>query len=180
MKGIVFTLLNELIEEKFGPETWERALEMAKPASEGIYTAGDTYPESELIALVGALSELTNIPPNELITVYGEFMFHKFAERYPALVPDNLNLKHFLQTIDDVIHVEVLKLQPSAELPKFTYEDPAPNELVMIYRSPRKLCPLAKGLIQGAAQHYNEKVSIKEPICMHKGADCCRLELLFG
>ena len=49
MKGIVFTLLNELVEEKFGPEVWEKALEIAKPASEGIYTAGDTYSEKELI-----------------------------------------------------------------------------------------------------------------------------------
>lgn len=177
MKGIVFNLLNELVEEKFGAETWENALEIAHPPSEGAYTAGDTYSEKELKDLVAALSKITKIPEAQLIEVYGEYMFHKLAKRYPILVPSGVSLKNFLKTIDNVIHVEVQKLHPTAELPSFGYEDPSPNQLVMIYQSPRKLCSLAKGLIQGASNHYHEKVVIEEPICMLNGASHCRLEL---
>ncbi|MFT5176073.1 MAG: hypothetical protein ACI8W7_004267 [Gammaproteobacteria bacterium] len=45
MKGAVFTMSQTMVEEKFGLDTWEQILEKVAPQSEGIYTAGDTYPD---------------------------------------------------------------------------------------------------------------------------------------
>ncbi len=47
MKGIIFTLFNPFIEKNYNIIEWETLLESAKLASEGIYTAGDTYPDSD-------------------------------------------------------------------------------------------------------------------------------------
>lgn len=179
MKGIVFTLLNELIEEKFGIEIWDEVVTENNLSSEGAYTSGDTYPESEFKKILKSLSKKTNISEVDLIHLFGQRMFHKLAERYPELVPNNLSLKNFLKTIDGIIHVEVLKLHPTAELPRFKYEDNAANELIMNYQSPRKLCALATGLILGSAEHYHEKVTISQPVCMLEGADHCELKIKF-
>jgi predicted hydrocarbon binding protein len=85
--------------------------------------------------------------------------------------------KPFLLTLDQVIHVEVRKLYSDAGLPEFKYQDENDNELVMLYRSPRKLCALAEGLMAGAAKHFNSDYQLKHDICMHNGDDHCRFEL---
>jgi hypothetical protein len=178
MKGIVFTSLGDMVEEKFGLETWNTLLNQVDLSTEGLYTAGGTYPDQDIISLVNALSKLVNIEPPQLIETFGVYMFPVLASKYPKFL-EQKNLKDFLKSIDDVIHLEVRKLSPDASLPSISYEDPGPHELVLNYRSSRKLCSLAIGLIQGAAAHFNEKVRINQPVCLLKGADHCRLEIFF-
>jgi hypothetical protein len=180
MKGIIFTTLNEMVEEKFGLEFWDSVLLDAKPPSEGVYTAGAFYSDSELFSIIDSISKISNIPASDLVRTYGEYLFEKLAHHFPELVPEHATLKMFLQSIDRVIHVEVRKLHPNAELPSMKYEDPAPDQLVILYQSPRKLCMLAEGLMKGAAQHFKETINIKEPVCIHKGGDHCRFELKFN
>ena len=102
------------------------------------------------------------------------------AKAYPSFLSPGMTARGFLRSVDRVIHVEVRKLVPGVELPTFRYEEPAPDRLVMIYESPRRLCDLAKGLVAGAAKHFGERVSLEETACMHRGAQACRLELAFG
>jgi len=176
MKGIVFTSFNDMVEEKFGLETWDKLINKVNPESQGIYTAGGTYKDAELIAYVNELAELTKIGQPELIEAFGLYLFPVLASKYPNFLQQP-SLKEFLKSIDKVIHVEVNKLYPEASLPTMTYEDPSPNELVILYRSPRKLCSLAIGLMRGAAEHFHNSISIREPKCMHHGSDHCRLEV---
>ncbi len=177
MKGIVFTTLNDMVEEKFGLETWEALLDKVHPESKGIYTAGGTYKDAELISYVMELSKLKNIEPPQLIEAFGVYFFPVLATKYPVFFPEGITFKEFMKSVDKIIHVEVNKLYPDAILPSMSYEDPSPNELIIIYRSPRKLCALAVGLTKGAANHFNVPITIQHPICMHKGADHCRLEV---
>ena len=61
----------------------------------------------------------------------------------------------FLDTIEDHIHVEVLKLYKDAQLPRFDiYRDD--KSLRMIYHSDRKMGDFAHGLLLGAIEHFNE------------------------
>lgn len=178
MKGMVFTMLGEMIEEKFGLETWDDLIDETDPESDGIYVSTDIYPDQELLAYVAALSKRLDTPANDLVFAFGEHLLGRFAEIHPEFF-ENLSIKEFLKSVHDVIHVEVKKLHPDAVLPHFDYEDSGGNELVMLYRSPRGLCALAEGLIEGAAKHYGEAVLLAHPICMHHGSDHCRLQLEF-
>jgi len=179
MKGIVFTTLNSFVVEKFGFEAWEMLLESAKPQSQGIYLSTETYQNEELMTLLGTLCQQKSLEIEDAIEEFGFYMFETLATHYPVFIKPGMNLKDFLLTIHNVIHVEVRKLYPDASLPVITYEDPAPMRLVMIYKSPRKLCRLAEGLIKGAAKHFKTKIDVKHIMCMHKGADHCRIEIIF-
>ena len=179
MKGVVFTLLNELVEEQFGMEMWDNLIDETDPESEGIYVATDTYPDSELVNYVRVLSARLDTPAEKIIFAFGEFCLGKFSQMYPEFFEGH-DLKSFLKSVHGVIHVEVKKLHPEAILPEFTYEERADNQLVMKYRSPRKLCPLAEGLITGASKHFSSTVEIAHTECMHEGSDHCRLELSIG
>lgn len=179
MKGIVHAVFNQLVEEKFGLETWDHLLDTVKPASDGVYTSVDSYEDGELMTMVKVLSEHSGVPINDLVFTFGEYTLTQLAQLYPVFFVDK-TLKDFLLSIHDVVHVEVKKLFENSSPPDFRYEDPGPDQLVMLYQSPRKLCRLAEGLIQGSAQHFHTPCTIAHPLCMHKGDDHCRLELQLG
>lgn len=179
MKGIIFTEFNQLVEETWGLETWEKLLDEVNPPSGGAYTSADTYPDAELFSLVGALSKTVNTPVPDLVRAFGAYLTPRLVRLYPVFVK-NKTAKQFLQSVHDIIHVEVKKLYPDAVLPMFRYEDPAPDRLVMLYRSDRKLCPLAEGLIEGTAKQFGVPIRLAHPRCLHKGDDHCRLELQIG
>lgn len=178
MKGIVFNIFSDLVTESFGWETWDQLIERTQPGSEAIYTSGDVYPDEELMAYVTELSKITRASQPELVRAFGKYMMHKFKSIHPEFL-EGQDAKSFLASVHDVIHVEVKKLHPDSLLPTFEYEDPAADELVMIYSSERKLCALAEGLIDGVAEVFGQEITIQHPQCMHEGGESCRLELRF-
>lgn len=176
MQGIVFTTLAEMIEEKFDIPTLQSILDKAN-LEDDAFVSTSIYPDSSLVRIVEAASEVSGITVPDLIKVYGEYLFGHFVKLHEAMILESDNLKDFLLRIDSVIHVEVSKLYPGSSLPIFDYEDIDENNLVMIYQSPRKMCYLAEGLVIGAAQYFNTPYKLKQTKCMHSGADHCRLEI---
>ena len=82
MKRIVFSEFLELVEEKFGLETVDHLIESTELASGGAYTAVGTYPHSEMVALVVALSQKSGIPVPDLLQVFGHHLFNTFNKNY--------------------------------------------------------------------------------------------------
>jgi predicted hydrocarbon binding protein len=52
--------------------------------------------------------------------------------------------------------------------------------VVVTYRSRRALCPLAKGIIRGAAAHYQVDVTLSEERCMLRGDPECVIAVSGG
>jgi predicted hydrocarbon binding protein len=71
----------------------------------------------------------------------------------------------------------VNKLYAGADTPEFDFDVSSEDRLVMRYASRRRLCEFAQGLIEGAAAHYREAVTIEQPQCMHKGDPCCEFRI---
>ncbi len=159
-------------------DMWDDLIDATEPSSQGIYTSAEVYPDGELLAYVAAISKHTGAEPAAVVRLFGNYMLGRFAQMHPEFFAGH-SIKSFLKSVHDVIHVEVRKLHPDVVLPEFTYDDPSDNELVMHYHSPRKLCHLAEGLIDGAARHFDVQVTMQHPVCMHDGADQCVLRLEF-
>lgn len=161
MKGIVFTELVEMIEERYGLETAERILGSACPHSGGAYTTVGTYDHREMVAIVGALSRACDLPEEALYTAFGHHMMAVFEADYGAFFEQPRNTFEFLATLEDVIHVEVRKLYPDAELPSFQYEMRSGDEMLIEYRSARPFAYLARGLIEATIAHYGETIAME-------------------
>ena len=177
MKGIVFTTFNDMVEEKVGIDVWERILETVNPDSEGIYNAVEDFPDEEFLEMVGELSDITGTPAIELVRAFGLFLFHTLAVKHSVFINDKPDFIEFLKSIEDVIHKEVRKLYPNPNLPSLEWQQPAENALTLFYKSPRKLCHLAEGLIKGAAEQYGVEYTMQHDICMHDGSDHCRFDI---
>jgi predicted hydrocarbon binding protein len=180
MKGIVFTTLANMVEEQFGLVTWQKILDQANPESGGIYVGTATYSDEEMMSLVATASEQLKIPINDLVKHYGKYLWATLASSQFQFVEQHDNLKDFLLSVHSVIHIEVKKLYPGAYTPDFRYESKDAEHLTMHYQSPRKLCYLAEGLIEGAAEHYQSSYTLDHDQCMHDGAEHCTFELSFS
>ena len=162
MKGVVFTHFTEMVEETFGFEVMDRLLLESDLPSGGAYTSVGTYDHSEMVTLVVKLSEVTNTEISFLLKTFGKYLFGQFAKSYAHFFVDCDNAFDFLESIENYIHVEVLKLYPDAELP--TFETSILNDgntLKMVYTSDRRMGDLAEGLIESALAHYKEEAEVK-------------------
>ncbi len=160
MKGTIFTELIDFVEEQFGWETAEDMLDAAQLDHEGAYTAVGTYPHTEMLALVSALSEIVEMPVGDLVHVFGKHLFGQLAASHAHVIGSIDTSFELLARIEKHIHVEVLKLYPGAELPHFEIESPDPDTLHMHYHSTRPFATLALGLIEGCIEHYGEPLDV--------------------
>ena len=175
MKGVVFNLLEELVSAEHGADTWDDLLDDA--GLDGAYTSLGSYDDAELGALVAAASARLAVPPQDVIRWLGRGAMPQFATSYPHFFTGHEGTRSFLLTLNDLIHPEVRKLYPGAGVPDFEYELEGDDTLVMRYRSERRLCAFAEGLIEGAAVGFDEEAAIEQPLCMHRGDDHCVLRI---
>ena len=161
MKGIVFSEFLEFVEAQFDADRVDDMIELAALPSEGAYTSVGTYDHREMLKLVTALSEMSDIPVPELVRNFGKHLFGCLSAAYPQFLDGVDSPFQFLQTIEDHIHVEVRKLYPDAELPRFECEFPKPEQMAMIYHSKRPFADLAQGLIEGCFAHFGEEIALE-------------------
>lgn len=161
MKGVVFTELVEMVEEKFSPQIADRIIESSSLPSRGIYTAVGTYEHAEMLQLVARLSDETGIEIPDLLKAFGHHLFGRFAAIYATLFEDPVSVFSFLPRVDNHIHVDVRKLYEDAELPRIECEETENGQLHVVYRSQRHFADLAEGLIHGCIDHFGEALHLE-------------------
>ena len=162
MKGIVFTEFLEMVESEFGYETVDNIISKSDLASGGVYTSVGTYAFSEMGMLLHNLSKDTDLSMQQLLNAFGKYLFNTFLKNYPDFFNAESSAFSFLESIENHIHVEVLKLYPDAELPKFETKLINEDTLEMIYSSERKMADFAEGLIEKTLEHYKMDASIHQ------------------
>jgi len=160
MLGIVFTELMDMIEADFSIDMVDDILEDTGFKTDGAYCSVGAYDHKELVGLVVALSKRTGISSDNLVQAFGKRLASRFAQRYPMFFEGITDIFDFLKTVDGRIHVEVKKLYPDAELPKFVVRDIDSTSVAMEYRSSRSFENLARGLIEGMSEYFQQPVTI--------------------
>lgn len=171
MKGVVFDEFVDMVEERFSAEMADKIINASNLATGGAYTSVGTYDHRELIELVRHLSDETGIPAPGLLRTFGEYLFNRFYILYPSYLVEHDSTFDLLASLDDKIHVEVKKLYPDAELPRFTHEMAGPGKMILTYRSKRPFSDLAEGLIRGCIHYYKEPIALaREDLPAQEGA----------
>lgn len=171
MKGLVFREFLGMVEKEYGYEIVDQIIENSNLPSRGIYTSVGTYDHAEIFALLTQLSQRTGISVDEHMFSFGKFVFSIFQKSYPLFFKNKKNSFELLNDVESVIHVEVLKLYPEAELPRFETKRNGSDQMEMIYRSDRKMSNFAEGLIVGCLDYFNEKASIEKQNLTENGSE---------
>lgn len=173
MKGVVFNLLEQAVTDTYGDDAWIDLLEAA--GVDGAYTSLGSYPDAEIVALVDAAAHHLDLRPADVLRWFGRAAMPMLADRYRPFFAGHVSARSFVLSVNDIIHPEVRKLCSGAGCPHFHFGDDAEGRLVIGYQSPRRMCHLAHGFVEGAADHYGERVTIEHLACMQHGNPVCRL-----
>jgi hypothetical protein len=133
------------------------------------YVFDAAYPDGEIITLAQVVSQASGLPPEEILQQFAEGLVPNLLEVFGFLVNRNWTFVDFLLNTETIIHRAVRLNTPSAKPPTILAHMAAPGTVAITYRSPRRLCSVAKGIIRGSATHYKVKAAISEERCMLRG-----------
>lgn len=157
MKGVIFNVVEEVVTDVYGSDTWDDLLDAA--AADGAYTALGNYGDDELIRIAEVAAEATGMSQDELWRTVGRLALPKLAARLPESMETGADAMSFLADVNEIIHPQVRVLYPEAVPPVFEFE-PADDELAVRYRSERELVALAEGLILGCGDLFDEPLEV--------------------
>jgi Haem-NO-binding len=178
MKGIVFNLLEEIVVANYGNDAWDNILSAA--SLDGAYTSLGSYPDEDMQKLVAVAASVTAQSPNEVLRWFGVQAIPLLYTRYPVFFTPHTSTRPFILSVNSIIHPEVRKVYPGAQVPTFEFADAPDGGLLMGYRSPRRMCALAQGFTEGAAAHYGETATFDHRECMHNGDERCLCHITFS
>ena len=182
MKGIVFVELLEMAESLLGEDVVDDILSSSELTSGGAYTSVGIYPCSDLMTLVQAFSAVSQVPAADLQRKFGHWMLQRFAQGYPEFFlgkPDALTM---LESIEGEVHVEVRKLYPEVELPRFDSlrlpGGPGQGDgLQLTYQSPRPLGDFCHGLVEACVDHFGHPATVSKENIVQSGAVASRFTI---
>jgi hypothetical protein len=182
MHGLIFVTWEKFLADRFG----ETLLHQYRAAiGESAATApltSRTYDDAALLAGVGAACQLTHRPADTLLREYGRyFILNGLTSHLCAYLLTQVHSGAELLLTMRQAHAQMRRTPDSLTPPLFSYQvlSHDQNHLVLTYDSPRQVCAVAWGCIEGAAERYGERVAIAEQSCMKRGAAACQFEVHF-
>ena len=175
MHGVIFASFNDYATARFGADVARRVFE-----DEPIYLMSEAYDDERLFALVERTAATTDTPVDDLVRDFGYFTAQTtFARLYPAFFAVAGGARPFLLTVEERIHELVRATIPNARPPELRVAPLGDDGVQIAYKSPRQLCVLLTGLLEGTASHYGERANIVESECMRNGAPACLFDVRF-
>jgi len=174
MHGIIFSQLRKFVRDSFGEEGWARIVAAAGTGRD-TYLMTQAYSDEELAALAAAGSQVSGRPLPELLEQFGVFLVPDLLKVYGSFIQPEWKTLDVLEHTESSIHKAVRVRDPEATPPHLKVARPTPNEVVITYSSPRRLCPVGVGIIKGVAAHYGEAVTVRQTDCMLRGNKECAI-----
>jgi predicted hydrocarbon binding protein len=108
--------------------------------------------------------------------MFGEFLVPPLLETYGVHVDKDWTGLELIANVERYIHIALRAKQVSTYTPPELESGWLDEETVsVVYRSDRQLCSLARGIVDGVGDYFDEPFDIEEPACMHDGDDYCEL-----
>ena len=149
-------------------------------AGEPQYTLSEAYPDEQFLALLERACARTALSRDELLFEFGAFTAATtFARLYSVLFKLSPTARDFLLTVERPIHEVIRETLPDARPPEIAVTDLGEEGLEIVYTSPRRVCAMLRGLVEGTGRVYAEALQVEELECMHHGASACRFEVRF-
>ena len=182
MHGLIFVTWERYLCERYSETMLKQYRNEIGETAATSPLASRTYSDDVLLAGVTVACKLTGAKLDTLLWEYGRyFMLNGLTSHLCAYLLTRVNDGRELLIMMRKAHAQMRRLPDGLTPPVFEYQaiSESPHELSLIYDSPRRLCALLWGAIEGAAQRYGQRVQVVEVSCMKRGAPVCRFDLRF-
>jgi predicted hydrocarbon binding protein len=172
VQGIILDELEKYVGREFGEAGLSRMYALTGRGPGG-YQLDGAYPDEEVLKIIGDIVAATGTAPDVVFEQFGEALVPGLLDVYGMLVNPRWSFLDFLVNTEGVMHKSVTLAVQSSEPPGIEVQRIGPDEVAVVYRSRRRLCFLAKGIVRGAAAYYRVEATIGETHCMHRGDPHC-------
>lgn len=172
MHGIIHVQLQKFVERLYGAAAWSELLKRAGLENE-LFTALQIYPDEQLGNLVNEAVKMAGVPRQHLLEEFGTFLVPTYLQVYGSLLKRDWNTIDVIEHTEETIHRVVRSRQPGADPPELKAERVSQTEVRVTYTSARQLCAVARGIVRGIANHFQETVQVSDMNCMLRGDPEC-------
>lgn len=173
MHGRIFWEFRDYAEARYGPGTWLKLLKSCG-MQEKVYLR-QPYPDTEMVSLLTAACDLSGRSLPALLEDFGEFTVPSLLSMYGHLMMREWRTLDVIEHTEKTAHSAVRMMDAGSAPPFLLANRLGPEELMLTYSSPRKLCAFAVGVAKGLGKYFNEEVHIRHAVCMHRGDRACQI-----
>ncbi|PVY43141.1 heme NO-binding domain-containing protein [Pontibacter virosus] len=174
MHGSMFVMLQHYVESAYDHGTWVKLLEGAG-VEHTSFQMQEMYPTHEIFAIVGRLGESTGQSIFNLMEQFGKFMVPDLMRMYSRYVRPEWRTYEMLIHTEDKMHAAVRREDSRTSPPKLIITKKGANQLVIEYKSKRRMAGVAVGIIKGISRYFNE--SDKVEVMLLSPADAERVQI---
>ena len=179
MYGMVNRAVRGLVLEQFGEEAWRKIHEKADAPP--TFDAFKQYDDAVTYGLVGAATEILELPAETILHAFGEYWVLKVAtQSYTDLMDrTGTDFLAFVQGLDQM-HSRIKMTFPGFRPPSFRITVRAEDRFYMDYYSEREgLLPFVEGLLSGLATHFEQKITVQQISDDQHPMPCKRMEVTY-
>ena len=174
MKGTVVSTWMKTNRKLFGDSSTNEAMDYIGWGSGKIFSPIENVDDNEVKKLIAYIAKKQNMEVGLLWRKIGQDNIQVFSQDYPAFFKHD-NVYSFLKSMFDV-HVVMTKKFAGAKPPLVLIEPISSREAIFSYNSSRGMFDYFLGMLDGACEHFNEKVKIEE---VSKNESELKLKLIF-
>lgn len=174
MKGTVIATWLQTSRQLYGDSCVDAAMAHVGWEGNKVFRSSDVIDDRIPKELIQKIALLGNTSPSEVWRRIGVANIKTFADVYPAFFQQE-GLFSFLSSMNEV-HRIVTERIPGAKPPFIGIQQLSKHEALLTYRSSRMLDDYLKGLLEGAAAKFREKMLCEE---VGRDADGSRIKLTF-
>lgn len=146
-----------------GEPVWEQ-IKTKAGVDVDVFMSNESYADDITYNLVGAASEMLNVPAEQILIGFGEhWVLHTAQQGYGGLMnAAGKSLPEFMRNLPN-FHSRVTMIFPKLQPPHFECTDITECSLKLHYHSHRKgLAPFVVGLMQGLGKKFSTPVTIRQ------------------
>ncbi|MBP2644509.1 MAG: mcpC [Firmicutes bacterium] len=174
MKGTVVGTWVSTANKLWGSELCTGAMKQVGWNENKFFLPTEDVPDEQPLQFVSYIAGKIGKTEEDTWVAMGRDNIATFFKAYPAFFQHE-NLYSFLRSMYDV-HVVVVKRMPGAKPPDLRIEPVSEYEAVLSYKSSRGMFGYLRGLLNGAADHFKEKIEVER---LDKSTDSVKLKIRF-
>lgn len=174
MHGIVMAELQSFVVARAGAVAWER-ITYGAGLSDRLYFPLGSYPDDEALTLVAASCRHLHLDTEAFLRAFGRHLVPPLLSTYGHSLRSDWKSLEVLEHSEQTIHARVRHTTPSAQPPMLVTTRTTADEVVIQYRSARRLCYMALGVVDGLGEAYGETLDVSQRRCMLNGDPECEI-----
>lgn len=175
MKGTVVATWMRTNRNMFGDSTVNDAMDYVGWGRQKIFSPIENVNDDEVKRVMSYIAQKENMSISSLWRKIGQDNIKSFSKDYPAFFQHE-NTYSFLKSMFDV-HVVMTKKFAGAKPPLLSIEPISSKEAMFSYNSSRGMFDYFLGMLDGACEHFNEKVGVEE---VSRSESSLKLKLTFS